>query len=147
MLYDELDEPIRSSLLRGYVEKSWRLPHLAEVYADLVAEPVHDEEAYADGLYLRSLLDTLFSSDTVSEARTNAQAYDEFAAELNVRYGESLVVLSSEPGPPGLRGFRSSPFSTMTEMRREPDGSERITVTDLDAETTAHNDADRHQHG
>ncbi|KQY51567.1 hypothetical protein [Nocardioides sp. Root140] len=143
MNIDNLPDKVRSSLLRGYVEKSWRMPWLAVDYAHLVDVPVEDAQAYEDGLGLRGCLDSIFSADMVSELRSDERRYDALAGELNERYGEGLVVLSAEPGDPGLRGFRVSPFSTETTTVRNPDGTLAESVRDLEAEVEAQNQTDR----
>jgi hypothetical protein len=141
MIYDDLPEPTRASLLRGYVEKSWRMPWLAEDYSELANASVHDQEAYEDGLRLRSALDDLFSADTPSELRTADADYTQIATELNVRYGEGLVAPPGE-GPPGLRGFRASPYTTETITTHH--GSEAVVVHDLREADAASNHNDRH---
>lgn len=147
MNIDNLPETVRRSLLRGYVEKSWRMPHLAEDYPELVAMEVEDSEAYEAGLELRARLDTLFSADSSSELSSAEESYDDVATQINDRYAEGLVVMSGEPGEPGLRGFRTSPFSTMTEIIRNPDGTEQTTVVDLGAVVDDQNQADRFDSG
>lgn len=142
MLYDELPEDTKKSLLRGYVEHSWRMPWLAEHHPELVAVAVTDDQAYEDGLRLRQTLDRIFSSDTFWELRSVEAEYDELARELHDRYGDGIVVFSNEPGEPGLRRFRTSPFSRVTETTWAEDGTTHTSVTDLQAELDAVNDAD-----
>ena len=139
---DDLPAPVRSSLLKGYVERSSRMPWLADDYAPLATAPAEDDRAYSDGKSLRSALDTIFSADTISQLRQDEASYDALANELNERYGGGLVVLTSEGGTPGLRGFRVGPFTTMTETTRDEDSREVVTVHDLQAEDEAANEQD-----
>ena len=138
---DDLPEPARSSLLKAYVESS-RMPWLSEDHPALANAPTHDEQAYADGRRLRSALDMMFSADSSSELRQDEADYDRVARELNERYGEGLVLLSSEKGTPGLRGFRAGPFTTITETTYDAEGHEVVTVHDLGAEDRDANERD-----
>jgi hypothetical protein len=142
MIIDELPENQRISLLRGYVEKSWRMPWLADDYPDLATAPIQDRQAYDDGLRLRQVLDELFSADVSSEWESAKYEYAQIASELNQRYGEGLVLPDTE-GTPGLLGFRATPYSTETTTTFDQEGHEVVSVRDLQEEDEASNQADR----
>jgi len=119
----ELSEQTRLSLLRGYLERSWRRPDLAAEQASVVDGRVTDEQAYRDGRRLRDAHDGLIAAITFSELNVAEQVYDDVARELNARYGEGLVVLSCEDDEPGIRGFRGEGFGTRSSVLV---GEERI---------------------
>lgn len=121
----ELPEQTRLSLLRGYVERSWRTPEAAARLAALVDARVSDRQAYADGRRLRDAVDGLNAAVTFEELNVAEQVYDDLAAELNARYGEGLVVLSDEDAEPGIRGFRAEGLETRSSLLV---GEERVAV-------------------
>lgn len=121
----ELPEQVRLSLLRGYVERSWRTPEAAARLAALVDERVSDARAYADGRRLRDAVDGLHAAVSFEELNVAERVYDDLAAELNARYGEGLVVFGHEDAEPGLRGFRSEGFETRSDLLV---GEERVAV-------------------
>lgn len=121
----ELPEQTRLSLLRGYVERSWRSPEAAAQVAALVDARVTDPQAYADGRRLRDAVDGLQAAASFAELNVAEQVYDDLAVELNGRYGEGLVVLSHEDAEPGVRGFRAEGLETRSELLV---GEDRVAV-------------------
>jgi hypothetical protein len=119
----ELPEQTRLSLLRGYLERSWRRPDVAAEQAAIVDRRISDQQAYLDGRRLRDALDGLIAAGTFDELNVAEQVYDDLARELNARYGQGLVVLSCEDDEPGIRGFRTEGFATRSSVLV---GEERI---------------------
>ncbi len=116
MQYLELPEQIRLSLVRGFVERSWRRPGVtAEETACLQAQ-VGDAQAYEDGKRLRTALDAVIAAGTFAELNVAELAYDDVARELNSRHGAGLVVMSDEAEELGIRGFRGQGFATRSSV-------------------------------
>lgn len=116
MQYLELPEQIRLSLVRGFVERSWRRPDVtAEEVASSQAH-IADTRAYEDGKRLRTALDAVIAAGTFAELNVAEFAYDDVADELNVRYGSGLVVMSNEAEELGIRGFRGQGFATRSSV-------------------------------
>lgn len=120
MRYLDLPDTTRLSLLRGYLERSWRRPGLsgtwvAEHDAACDAE-ICDSRAYEDGLRLRTALDRVVAAVTFEDLNRAERSYDEVAAELNERWGEDMVVRTWEDVELGLRGFRGEGFPTESNV-------------------------------
>ncbi|MFC6152804.1 hypothetical protein [Nocardioides yefusunii] len=120
MRYLDLPDTTRLSLLRGYLERSWRRPG---VHGTWVAEhdqacdtEVCDSRAYEDGQRLRAALDAVIAAITFEELNVAEIAYDELAAELDARWGDGMVVRTSEGAELGFRGFRGDGFSTASHL-------------------------------
>lgn len=116
MLYLELSEETRTSLLRGFVERSWHAPDLGADEAALVRARIVDVQAHADGLRLRNALDAVAAAVSFAELNAAECAYDDLAAELNARYGEGLVVRARDAEELGIRGFRGQGFETRSSV-------------------------------
>lgn len=116
MQYLDLPEQIRLSLIRGFVERSWHRPGFTAEEAACAQAQVADARAYEDGMRLRRALDAVIAAGTFAELNVAEFAYDDVAAELNVRYGTGLVVMSNEAEELGVRGFRGQGFATRTSV-------------------------------
>ncbi|WP_110239693.1 hypothetical protein [Nocardioides gilvus] len=112
MQYLELPEQIRLSLVRGFVERSWRRPGVTAEEAACSEARIADERAHTDGMRLRSALDAVIAAGTFAELNAAELAYDDVAGELNLRYGSGLIVMSDEAEELGIRGFRGQGFAT-----------------------------------
>lgn len=116
MQYLELPEQIRLSLVRGFVERSWRRPGVSAEEAACSEARIADTRAHEDGLRLRAALDAVIAAGTFCELNAAELAYDDVARELNDRYGSGLVVTSDEAEELGIRGFRGQGFATRTSV-------------------------------
>lgn len=116
MQYLELSEQIRLSLVRGFVERSWRRPDVTAEEAACSEALIADVRAHQDGLRLRAALDTVTAASSFADLNAAELAYDDVARELNTRYGSDLVVLSDEAQELGIRGFRGQGFATRSSV-------------------------------
>jgi hypothetical protein len=97
MTIDELDEEVRTSFLAGYHGDGPQAEETPQVAANRHPVP----SAYLEGLELRQARELLLSA-SVAEYPSDKARYDTLGPEINIRYGR-IVVLSGEPGFPGLR--------------------------------------------
>lgn len=116
MLYLELPEQVRLSLLRGFVERSWLAPDLGADEAALLRARVSDAQAYEDGVRLRAAVDAVAAAVSFDELNAAELAYGRVAHELDARYGAGLVVGVDEALELGLRGFRGQGFETRSSI-------------------------------
>ncbi|GGD06143.1 hypothetical protein [Nocardioides daphniae] len=116
MRYLDLPEQTRLSLLRGFVERSWHAPKLSAEEAAMLHARIGDPQAYEDGLRLRAVLDAVHAAGDFAALNAAENAYDDVATELNARYGDGLVVLSTEAEELGLKGFRGQGFETRSSV-------------------------------
>lgn len=116
MQYLELPEQIRLSLVRGFVERSWRRPGATSDEVICSESQIGDARAHQDGIRLRAALDAVIAAGTFAELNAAELAYDDVAGELNARYGSGLVVVSDEAEELGLRGFRGQGFATRSSL-------------------------------
>ena len=97
MSIDELDEEVRTSFLAGYYGDRPRPDETPQMAANRHPVP----RAYLDGFELRNARELLLSA-SVAEYPSDKSRYDTLGGEINSRYGH-IVILSGEPGFPGLR--------------------------------------------
>ena len=116
MQYLELPEQIRLSLVRGFVERSWRRPGVTAEEAACSQALIADARAYEDGMRLRAALDRVIAAGTFADLNVAELAYDDGARELNGRYGDALVVTSDEAEERGIRGFRGQGFAARSSV-------------------------------
>lgn len=116
MRYLDLPEQTRLSLLRGFVERSWRTPGPGADTEALLRARIGDPEAYDDGLRLRAAVDAVAAAGSFAELNVAERVYDDLARELEARHGAGLVVGIDEGLELGLRGFRCQGFATRSSV-------------------------------
>ncbi|QCX26560.1 hypothetical protein [Nocardioides jishulii] len=116
MRYLDLPEPTRLSLLRGFVERSWHAPGLTAEESAMIHARISEPQAYEDGLRLRAVVDAINSAVDFDALNAAERAYDDVATELNQRYGDGVVALSTGAEELGIRGFRGQGFETRSSV-------------------------------
>lgn len=116
MRYLELSEQTRLSLVRGFVERSWHAPGLTAEESAVVHARIAEPGAYRDGLRLRVAFDAVHAAGDFAALNAAESAYDDVARDLNARYGEGLVALTTDAEELGIRGFRGQGFETRSSV-------------------------------
>lgn len=100
---EDLSSPLRQLLLDGYATRAWWVDSPATSVDTL---NVTQRQAFEDGGRLAQAVSMVWSA-SVTEYPKDKADYEALCTELNTRYGDGLVVDTTEWGPDGQPpGFR-----------------------------------------